>query len=387
MEIVFTTDFHAQFLRAPGLIPTLNAARARGALVVDSGDFLGESYATHVLGNAALVELQDASFDALCPGNHGFQEAITSPRLVCCNLSRKGQVLPAWRIFERQGLRLGVLGVIGAQAFNAIRPDQRTMYAFEDERTAVTRAMTQVRAAGADRIVVLSHSGFEQDLLLAADVAGIDVILAGHCHSELVARWVGSTLVAKAPEQGCGLGQMRMGAQGARDLSITFGAPDVGQVPAFLAPLADLAARPLGDLSPAFAACRAARNVFCQQLLDGLAARHPRQRVIVNLNMFRGAPPSNVVSESALYEFCPFDNQLVSLRWDGDDVLKLLQRDDVEPFGEGHHPCAMPDLKNVITTDYIAMTYLGLGPKDFISVGHCRDLIATVMLNHDRCEG
>ena len=88
MEIVFTTDFHAQFLGSPGLLPTLNAARARGALVFDSGDFLGESFATHVLGSRGLIGPQDASFDALCPGNHWFHEAITSPRLVCCNLTR-----------------------------------------------------------------------------------------------------------------------------------------------------------------------------------------------------------------------------------------------------------------------------------------------------------
>lgn len=388
MEIVFTTDFHAQFLRAPGLIPTLNAARARGALVVDSGDFLGESYATHALGNAALVDLQNESFDALCPGNHGFHEALASPRLVCCNLTRDGQALTAWRIFERQALRVGVIGAIGAQAFHAIRPDQRREYAFEDERMAVTRAISQVRAAGANRIILLSHSGFDQDLLLAADVAGIDVILAGHCHSDLVARWVGSTLVVKAPDQGRGLGRMHFGEQGARDLNITFSVPDVGPEPALLAPLADLAMRPLGVLRPAFAACYLKREIFVQKLLDGLAARYPRRRVIVNLNMFRGAPPCDAVSERALYEFCPFDNQLVSFRWDGNDVFKLLERNDVEPFGEGFHPSVAPNQRDIITTDYIAMTYLGLDPEDFIKVGHCRDLVATVILKHDQndCE-
>ena len=70
---------------------------------------------------------------------------------------------------------MGVIDVIGAQAFNAIRPDQRAAYAFEDKRIAVTRAISQMRAVGAKRIILLSHSGFDQDLLLAADVAGIDV--------------------------------------------------------------------------------------------------------------------------------------------------------------------------------------------------------------------
>lgn len=365
-------------------MPALEAARARGALVVDSGDFLGESYATHVLGNPALVDLQNAIFDALCPGNHGFHEAIASPRLVCCNLTREGQALPAWRIFERKGLRVGVLGVIGTQAFHAIRPDQRMAFSFKDERAAVSCGITQVRSAGANRIIVLSHCGFEQDLLLAAEVAGIDVILAGHCHSDEVARWVGSTLVAKAPELGVGLGQIRMGVQGTIDLSITFDAFKVGPVPALLAPLAELAARPLGTLSETFAACRSSRDVFCQKILDGLATRHPGRRVIINLNMFRSALPGNLVSESELFEFCPFDNELVSLEWEGDDVLKLLQGYDIEPFGEGHHPCVMPNPVNIITTDYIAMTYLGMGPRDFTKVGHCQDLIATELLNDRR---
>jgi sulfur-oxidizing protein SoxB len=43
----------------------------------------------------------------------------------------------------------------------------------------------EVRAKGADAVIVLSHNGFDVDRKMAAQVQGIDVILTGHTHDAL----------------------------------------------------------------------------------------------------------------------------------------------------------------------------------------------------------
>jgi sulfur-oxidizing protein SoxB len=43
----------------------------------------------------------------------------------------------------------------------------------------------EVRDAGAEVVVLLSHNGFDVDRQFAMDIPGIDVILTGHTHDAL----------------------------------------------------------------------------------------------------------------------------------------------------------------------------------------------------------
>ncbi len=56
-------------------------------------------------------------------------------------------------------------------------------FGVREERMA--EVVQEVRDAGADLVVVLSHNGFDVDRKMAAQVDGIDVILTGHTHDAL----------------------------------------------------------------------------------------------------------------------------------------------------------------------------------------------------------
>lgn len=90
-----------------------------------------------------------------------------------------------YRIFERGGARVAVIG----QAFPYM-PIANPGYLFpglsfgvREQRMA--EVVQEVRDAGADAVVVLSHNGFDVDRKMAANVPGIDVILTGHTHDAL----------------------------------------------------------------------------------------------------------------------------------------------------------------------------------------------------------
>ncbi|WP_299605011.1 thiosulfohydrolase SoxB [uncultured Tateyamaria sp.] len=94
-------------------------------------------------------------------------------------------LFPPYKMFERGGTKIAVIG----QAFPYMpiaNPGWMfPEYAFgiRDENMQVM--VDEVRAAGAECVVVLSHNGFDVDKKMATVVTGIDVILSGHTHDAL----------------------------------------------------------------------------------------------------------------------------------------------------------------------------------------------------------
>ncbi|KKL72223.1 hypothetical protein LCGC14_2087060 [marine sediment metagenome] len=91
----------------------------------------------------------------------------------------------AYKMFERGGVQVAVIG----QAFPYM-PIANPGWMFPDlsfgvRRDRMAEVVQEVRDAGAELVVLLSHNGFDVDRRLAADVDGIDVILTGHTHDAL----------------------------------------------------------------------------------------------------------------------------------------------------------------------------------------------------------
>lgn len=95
------------------------------------------------------------------------------------------ELFPPYKMFERGGTKIAVIG----QAFPYMPiANPRWMFpefsfGIRDENMAAM--VEEVRAAGAECVVVLSHNGFDVDKKMASVVPGIDVILSGHTHDAL----------------------------------------------------------------------------------------------------------------------------------------------------------------------------------------------------------
>ncbi|MFP4238579.1 MAG: 5'-nucleotidase C-terminal domain-containing protein [Rhodosalinus sp.] len=231
LRLVATSDLHGNLLgydylgdrAAPGtglvaLAPVIARLRqGPGAtLLFDNGDVLqgtplGEA-GTDGAGDMPVALAFDAlGYDAATPGNHDFDfgvaalqrlAAAASCTVVLGNVTWQGGApfLPPCAVLERQAtdgegrahvLKVGVLGLTtpGVARWNAHH--LAGALRVEDMVTAARRLVPDLRAAGAQIVVVLAHCGIEPGAeepcaenaaLAIAEVPGIDALFAGHTH-------------------------------------------------------------------------------------------------------------------------------------------------------------------------------------------------------------
>lgn len=196
----------------------VNAIRAErpDALLLDGGDTWQGSYTAQMTAGQDMVNV----FNALKP------DAMTSHWEFTLGIDRVTDIVenhlsfpflganifdaewdePAYepyRMFERGGAKIAVIG----QAFPYM-PIANPGWMFpglsfgvREERMA--EVVAEVRADGADAVILLSHNGFDVDRKLASRVAGIDVILTGHTHDALPEPvQVGKTLLIASGSNG-----------------------------------------------------------------------------------------------------------------------------------------------------------------------------------------
>ena len=126
------------------------------------------------LGSDRVNEIvQDLPFAAL--GQNIFDSEWDEP----------AELFKPYKFFERGGSKVAVIG----QAFPYMpiaNPGWMfPEYSFGIRDEHMQEMVDEVRAAGADVVVCLSHNGFDVDKKMASVVTGIDVILSGHTHDAL----------------------------------------------------------------------------------------------------------------------------------------------------------------------------------------------------------
>ncbi len=113
------------------------------------------------------------------------------------------ELFAPYKMFERGGTKIAVIG----QAFPYMPiANPRWMfpeYSFGIRDENMAAMVEEVRSAGAECVVVLSHNGFDVDKKMASVVPGIDVILSGHTHDALPEPvLIGETIIVPSGSNG-----------------------------------------------------------------------------------------------------------------------------------------------------------------------------------------
>ncbi|MDJ0627069.1 MAG: bifunctional metallophosphatase/5'-nucleotidase [Rhodobacter sp.] len=208
-------------------------ARTNNYILVDGGDqFQGSLFYTYYKGRVAAEMMNKMGYDAMTVGNHefddgpevlkGFTESVDFPILMSnADVSTEPLLNDAIQkavILERGGERLGLIGLTPVDTDELSSPGPNVV--FSDPIEAVAMQVERMQANGINKIIVLSHSGYQVDQALAAAVPEVDIIVGGHDNTYLsntaenakgpYPTMVGTTAIVQAYAYGKFLGELNV---------------------------------------------------------------------------------------------------------------------------------------------------------------------------------
>lgn len=208
----------------------------------DAGDIFTGALAKLTEGRLSFELMISMGYDAMAIGNHEFEfghqviewQKNRAPFPVLgANMFYKGTDHPfaqAHTIIERNGIRIGVIGIMGQDAATAIIPSYVAAVDVRDPVEYVKRSVNELRY-DVDLIVLLTHQGktapmqtdaetdprlqrdIDADINLAGAVEGVDVLLAGHADAgtpEPVVHPKTGTLIMQTYGQATHLGYLQL---------------------------------------------------------------------------------------------------------------------------------------------------------------------------------
>jgi 2',3'-cyclic-nucleotide 2'-phosphodiesterase (5'-nucleotidase family) len=219
LNIMHTNDTHANLDTIAKKMTAIKQVRSEkpDALLLDAGDvFSGTLYFNEYQGLADLEFMNLAGYDAMTFGNHEFDMGTgvlanfvkdAKFPLLSANVNfaqdanlqssfndsitdnaADGQIYNGM-IKVVNGEKVGIFGLTTAETPTISSPGAGVV--FENYIAEAQKAVDAFKAQGVNKIIALSHLGYndsltwDNDLELAAQVEGIDVIVGGHTHVKL----------------------------------------------------------------------------------------------------------------------------------------------------------------------------------------------------------
>ncbi len=169
------------------------------SLILNAGDvFQGTLYYSLFKGEADAAVMNLISWDAYALGNHEFDDSDEGLKsfldmldedisVISANVvPQAGNILEGyWQpyvIKEVNGEKVGIIGIdIVGKTKNSSNPSDEITF-FNETETA-QKYIDELTSLGVDKIVLLTHQGFSNDITMAQNLTGVDVIVGGDSHT------------------------------------------------------------------------------------------------------------------------------------------------------------------------------------------------------------
>lgn len=201
------TEVSVSFGGFPMLVSTFRtlAEQSEHVLKLHAGDAItGTLYYSLFNGRADAAVMNQICFDAFALGNHEFDDgdaglanfldalnasSCKTPALAAnvqpadTSAIKSDYIQPYW-IKEFASQKVGIIGIdIASKTKSSSNPDDGTE--FLDETTTAQQVIDELTAQGVNKIILLTHYQYANDLTLAANLSGVDIIVGGDSHTLL----------------------------------------------------------------------------------------------------------------------------------------------------------------------------------------------------------
>lgn len=389
LRLVYTNDFHSAFDPIPGywlpgspklggaahfatLVERQRAAAAT-AFLLDSGDMFTGTLSLLTKGEALLEMMIAMGYDAMGVGNHEFdygwqnfeeQQSRVAFPILCANVRyrRKEGERPIrfcrpHAILERNGVRLGVVSVMGARAAKyTIMPSKIDGLEFVDPVAEAAAQVALLRPA-VDVVVVLGHQGLpgpmqtdaendpsvqrplDEDLDFCGAIPGIDVYVAAHSHHGIETPMVHpktGTILVQSYGYGTRVGVLDLEVRDGRvvrhrgELQKVWSdelPPHQGvaeRLAFYRYKLKDEIGPDLGRATARFIRKYNTESPLGSFVTDVMRARAGSDVAITNAGGLRADLPEGALHRGHVLDALPFINALVTLEMSGSDLRRVL---------------------------------------------------------------
>ena len=355
--------------RLATLVDNLRAAE-ENVFLFDAGDIFTGVLAKLTRGEVSFELMNTMGYDALALGNHefeyGWQELARQKHRVpfpvlSANLFYKDTDIPfaqPYSIIERDGVRIGVIGILGQDAATALNPPNIAGLEVRDPKSIVPEYVKLLRS-DVDLVVLLAHQGktapmqtddearpdikrdIEADIELAGVIDGIDVLLGGHADAgteQPVIQPQTGTLIMQTYGQGFHLGFLQLQVDTVTQEVLAYEGRLVPVDSDRLEPHARIAAKLAAYRNRhneiyevvGHAAQRLSRRYNEESDLGNLfadirRAEHAAQVGVALSGAIRRDIPAGPVTVATLLDAYPFIDEIITVRLSGAGIVNALE--------------------------------------------------------------
>lgn len=391
--ILHTNDVHVAFQENIGydglaLYKKELEAQYDHVLLIDAGDAIQGAPIGAISKGIEIIKMMNrVGYDLAVPGNHEFDygEALAecAQELDCgytcvnyCTSDGK-PIFSPWRILEAGDVKIGFVGVVIPDTFtksvikDILNEVGEPMYDFLADYTGdrlaerLQQAIDEVRVAGADHVILVSHLGNNDSITpqyrcdaIVGKLTGLDMAIDSHSH-ELYNRTVTDSAgrqlpIAQANTKLDAIGQLTIYRDGRLEEKLVDSVPEPTGLPfervtrrkvercvdpdmkAYLdgvvAAYTPLMERKLGALSRDLIVrdgqvdvSRDAENGLCDLVADAYRAIGGTQTALINAGSVRNNLEAGKVTYNSVLNILPYSNDVVTAKVTGQMLLDALE--------------------------------------------------------------
>lgn len=332
---------------------------ADAVIALDNGDTLHGTFpAVNSRGEALIEPLNRLGLDAWTvhwdfvygPDQmHDLARRLNYPLLAANCHQQVTDALPfaPWRLVERGGIKVGIIGLAATIIDKAFPPDVSEGLYFTLGAHELPRHIQFLREEeGAELIIVLSHLGFPQDCKLAAETGGIDILLSGHTHNRLYKpATINGTTIIQSGCHGSFVGRLDIEMEGSHinrlnhelvplDKSIT---PDAGMqrlVNEIYAPHEEMLSQVAGITATDLNRYTNLEATMDNLLLDALSAAAGTEIAFSNGWRYGAPIPAGEITVNDLWNIIPTNPPVETVEMTGMELWKMMEENLQHTFAD-----------------------------------------------------